>query len=119
MRYEPGLNQRVALQNRMREAFSGARRLHLEATYASSSGTSKLLQLEPPRGSRAVVDLGFGISDPLAVEELKDAGIDVWGIADGAVSASALHPKLYLAERAGELRRSGALRTSQDRGHRV
>jgi HKD family nuclease len=104
MRYEPGLNQRVALQDRMREAFSGAHRIHLAAAYAKSSGTSKLLQLEPPRGSRAVVGLGFGISDPLAVEQLEDAGIDVRVVADGAVSASTFHPKLYLVERAGELR---------------
>jgi HKD family nuclease len=104
MRYEPGLNQKVALQDRMREAFSGARRLHLAAAYAKSSGTSKLLQLEPPRGSRAVVGLGFGISDPLAVEQLESAGIDVRVVADGAVSASTFHPKLYLVERAGELR---------------
>jgi HKD family nuclease len=104
MRYEPGLNQQVALQDRMREAFSGARRLHLAAAYAKSSGTSKLLQLEPPQGSRAVVGLGFGISDPLAVEQLEAAGIDVRVVADGAVSASTFHPKLYLVERAGELR---------------
>jgi HKD family nuclease len=104
MRYEPGLNQQVALQERMREAFSGARRVHLAAAYAKSSGTSKLLQLEPPQGSRAVVGLGFGITDPLAVEQLEAAGIDVRVVADGAVSASTFHPKLYLVERAGELR---------------
>jgi len=104
MRYEPGLNQRVALQDRMREAFDGAHRIHLAAAYAKSSGTSKLLQLKPPRGSRAVVGLGFGISDPLAVEQLDDAGIDVRVVPDGAVSASTFHPKLYLVERDGELR---------------
>ncbi len=104
MRYEPGLNQQVALQDRMREAFDGAHRVHLAAAYAKSSGTSKLLQLEPPRGSRAVIGLGFGISDPLAVEQLEDAGIDVRVVPDGAVSASTFHPKLYLVERTGELR---------------
>ena len=104
MRYEPGLNQRVALQDRMREAFDGAHRIHLAAAYAKSSGTSKLLQLQPPRGSCAVVGLGFGISDPLAVEQLEDAGLDVRVVPDGAVSASTFHPKLYLVERDGELR---------------
>lgn len=101
MRYAPGLNQQVALQTRMRAAFDGAQRVHIAAAYAKSSGTSKLLQLEPPRGSRAVVGLGFGISDPLAVEQLDDAGIDVRVVADGAVSASTFHPKLYLVERHG------------------
>lgn len=104
MRYEPGLNQRVALHDRMREAFDGAHRVHLAAAYAKSSGTSKLLQLGPPAGSRAVIGLGFGISDPLAVEQLDDAGIDVRVVPDGAVSASTFHPKLYLVERLGELR---------------
>ena len=104
MRYAPGLNQQVALQTRMRAAFDGAQRVHIAAAYAKSSGTSKLLQLEPPRGSRAVVGLGFGISDPLAVEQLDDAGIDVRVVGDGAVSASTFHPKLYLVERRGELR---------------
>jgi HKD family nuclease len=104
MRYAPGLNQQVALHSRMRAAFDGAQRVHIAAAYAKSSGTSKLLQLDPPQGSRAVVGLGFGISDPLAVEQLDDAGIDVRVVADGSVSASTFHPKLYLVERRGELR---------------
>lgn len=104
MRYQPGLNQRVALQERMRDALRGARRLHIAAAYVKASGSSKLLQLDPPRGSRAVVGLGFGISDPLAVEQLEDAGIDVRVVPDGTMSASAFHPKLYLVEREGELR---------------
>ncbi len=104
MRHAPGLNQQIALHSRMRAAFDGAQRVHVAAAYAKSSGTSKLLQLEPPRGSRAVVGLGFGISDPLAVEQLDDAGIDVRVVADGAVSSSTFHPKLYLVERRGELR---------------
>lgn len=103
MEYQPGLNEQTALQDRMRVAFDGARRIHLAAAYAKSSGTSKLLRLDPPRGSRAVIGLGFGISDPLAVEQLDDAGIDVRVVPDGAVSASAFHPKLYLVERTGEL----------------
>jgi HKD family nuclease len=104
MRYEPGLNQQVALQDRMRAAFDGARKIHVAAAYAKSSGTAKLLQLQPPKGSRAIVGLGFGITDPLAVEQLEDAGLDVRVVADGAMAASRFHPKLYLVERPGELR---------------
>lgn len=104
MRYTPGLNQQLALQERMREALDGARRIHLATAYARSSGTSKLLQLVPPRGSRAVLGLGFGISDPLAIDQLDDAGIEVRVVPDGAIAASSFHPKLSLVERRGELR---------------
>lgn len=54
MRHAPWLNQQVALHGRMRAAFEGATRVRIAAAYAKSSGTSKLLQLDPPRGSRAV-----------------------------------------------------------------
>lgn len=104
MRYEPGLNQKIALQDRMREALDGARRIHVAAAYAKSSGSAKLLELSPPQGSRAIIGLGFGITDPLAVEQLEDAGMDVRVVPDGVVSASQFHPKLYLVERPNELR---------------
>jgi hypothetical protein len=104
MRYEPGLNQQVALHDRMRAAFDGARRAHVAAAYVKSSGAAKLLQLRPPAGSRAVVGLGFGITDPLAVEQLEDAGLDVRVVADGVITASQFHPKLYVVERPAELR---------------
>ena len=51
-----------------------------------------------------MVGLGFGISDPLAVEQLDDAGIEVRLVADGAIAASTFHPKLYVVERHRELR---------------
>jgi hypothetical protein len=70
LRYEPGLNQHTPFAERVEAAFLGSRRAHLAAAYAKSSGVAKLLQLGPPHGSRAVVGLGFGISDPLAVEQL-------------------------------------------------
>lgn len=93
----------------MGAAFSGARRIHLAAAYAKSSGSSKLLKLGPPRGSRAIVGLGFGVTDPLAVEQLEEAGMDVKVVPDGAIAATQFHPKLYLVERPNEHRRAGRL----------
>jgi hypothetical protein len=104
LQYETGLNQQVALEARMRSALDGARQLHLAAAYVKSSGAGKLLRLSPPPGGRAVVGLGFGISDPLAVEQLEAAGMDVKVVPDGGViSASEFHPKLYLIDREHEL----------------
>jgi len=104
VRYRPGLNQQVVFEERMNDALSGARRLHVAAAYARSSGSAKLLKLDPPPGSRAVIGLGFGITDPMAVEQLDSAGFDVRVVPDGAVAASQFHPKLYLVEREQELR---------------
>ncbi len=104
MEYRPGLNQVTPLEERMRAAFEGATRAHLGVAYAKTSGVSRLLRLRPPDGSRAVVGLGFGVTDPQAVEQLEHAGLDVRVVADGsALSASQFHPKLYLVERPGEL----------------
>lgn len=50
-----------------------------------------------------MIGLGFGITDPVAVEQLETAGIDVRVVPDGALNASQFHPKLYLVERAGKL----------------
>jgi hypothetical protein len=105
LRYEAGLNERVALEVRIRDALDGAHRLHLAAAYVKSSGAGKLLRLSPPPGGRAIVGLGFGISDPLAVEQLEAAGMDVKVVPDGGViTASQFHPKLYLIDRKHELR---------------
>ncbi|MBY5162084.1 phospholipase D family protein [Salsipaludibacter albus] len=85
-------------------AFDGSTRAHLGVAYAKTSGVSRLLRLGPPSGSRAVVGLGFGVTDPQAVEQLEHAGFDVRVVPDGsALSASQFHPKLYLVERPGEL----------------
>jgi hypothetical protein len=104
LQYEAGLNQQVALEARMRAALDGAHQLHLAAAYVKSSGAGKLLRLLPPPGGRAIVGLGFGISDPLAVEQLEAAGMDVKVVPDGGViTASQFHPKLYLIDRPNEL----------------
>lgn len=104
MEYQPGLNQTTPFEDRMRAAFEGATGAHLGVAYAKTSGVSRLLRLGPPAGSRAVVGLGFGVTDPQAVEQLEHAGLDVRVVPDGsALSASQFHPKLYLVERPGQL----------------
>jgi hypothetical protein len=46
-----------------------------------------------------VVGLGFGVTDPVAVEQLDQAGMDVRVVPDSdTFSASAFHPKLYLVQ---------------------
>lgn len=103
-RYTPGLNQLTPLEQRIGVALSGATRAHLGVAYAKTSGVSRLLRLGPPMRSRAVVGLGFGITDPQAVEQMEHAGLDVRVVPDGsALAASQFHPKLYLVERPGEL----------------
>jgi hypothetical protein len=88
----------------MREVLRGARRMHVGVAYAKTSGVSQLLRSSPPSGSRAVVGLGFGITDPLAAEQLESSGWDVRIVADGsALAASQFHPKLYLVEKPGQL----------------
>lgn len=77
MEYRPGLNQRERLADRMAVSFEGATALHLGVAYAKSSGVAQLLALDPPRRGRAVVGLGFGVTDPLAVEQLAARGFDV------------------------------------------
>lgn len=103
MDYAPGLNEQGRLLDRMEQVLHRSRRLHVAAAYAKTSGTSRLIRLGMPRGSRAVVGLGFGITDPLAVEQLESAGVDVRVVPDGAISASQFHPKLYVIERPEEL----------------
>lgn len=102
--YRPGLNATGSLAERMGAAFAGATRAHVGVAYAKASGVANLLRLDPPRGSRAVVGLGFGLTDPLAVEQLEQAGLDVRVVPDSReLAASQFHPKLYLVERPGSL----------------
>jgi HKD family nuclease len=103
VRYRIGLNEVEPLAERMRAAVAGCHRLHLAAAYAKSSGVGELLQLDPPKSSRIVLGLGFGLTDPAAVDRLDEAGLDVRVVPDGAVAASAFHPKLSLIERSNEL----------------
>ncbi len=84
MRYRPGLNQRVPLEERLGEAVVGSRRVDLAVAYAKVSGATRLLAMQPPRGSRVVVGLGFGLTDPFAVDRMADAGLEVLAVPDGA-----------------------------------
>ena len=77
--------------------------MHLAYAYAKSSGVAELISLNPPTSSRMVLGLGFGLTDPAAVDRLDESGFDVRVVPDGAVSASTFHPKLSLIERTGEL----------------
>lgn len=104
MDYQAGLNEVTPLEERMRAAFDGATAAHLGVAYAKTSGVSRLLRLRPPARSRAVVGLGFGITDPRGIEQLEHAGFDVRVVPDGsALSATQFHPKLYVIERPGQL----------------
>lgn len=104
LRYRPGLNTQIPLQKRLEAALSGAARLELAVAYARTSGTGPLLRAALSRGSRAVIGLGFGLSDPPAIEQLASAGMDVRLVTDSARStAEQFHPKLYLASRSREL----------------
>ncbi len=102
--YRPGLNQVVPLGERLAASLEGADRLDLAVAYAKASGAGELLRAEVPRSSRAVVGLGFGLTDPPAVERLQGSGMEVRCVVDAAtVAASQFHPKLYLASRPGAL----------------
>lgn len=97
--YRPGLNQIERLADRFAQSVAGATRVHVGVAYAKSSGVARLLDIGVPRGSRAVVGLGFGLTDALAVEQLDAAGVDVRVVPDGPDRlASAFHPKLYVIE---------------------
>jgi HKD family nuclease len=102
--YHPGLNQVERLADRFARSLENARRVHIGVAYAKSSGVASLLGAGLPPASRAVVGLGFGLTDPLAVEQLDAAGVTVRVVPDGPErSASAFHPKLYLVERPDQL----------------
>lgn len=103
MEHRSGLNETGTFDERVGLAMRGAERLDIGVAYAKTSGVSRLLRHDPPRG-RAVVGLGFGITDPEAVEQLDRTGFDVRVVADGTtVSSSQFHPKLYVVHRPGEL----------------
>jgi HKD family nuclease len=102
--YRPGLGPGEPLYERLAAALDGAERLQLAVAYAKSSGVGHLLGLGVPSRSRAVVGLGFGLSDPPAVERLEAAGVEVRCAVDSStLEATTFHPKLYLASRPREL----------------
>jgi HKD family nuclease len=102
--YRPGLGPAVPLAERLGAALERADRFEFAVAYAKSSGVGELLGLRVPQRSRAVVGLGFGLSDPHAIERLDDAGVEVRCAIDAsALESATFHPKLYLASRAHEL----------------
>ncbi len=54
--------------------------------YAKVSGTGLLLRSPVPQRSRAVIGLGFGLTDPPAVEQLAEAGVAVRCVTDSAAT---------------------------------
>lgn len=104
MEYRPGLGPVRPLVDRLDLALDGADRLDLAVAYAKSSGVGRLLSIALPRRTRAVVGLGFGLTDPAAVEQLERAGSELRAVDDtSALAASQFHPKLYLVERGERL----------------
>lgn len=92
------------LSERLGAALERADRFECAVACAKSSGVGQLLGMGLPRRSRAVVGLGFGLSDPLAIERLDESGVEVRCAVDSSVlEATTFHPKLYLASRPSEL----------------
>jgi HKD family nuclease len=99
MDYRPGLNEFEPLVDRLSDAMRGAERFDVAVAYAKSSGVGHLLKIAPAGTNRAVVGLGFGLTDPPAVEQLDDSGVDVRVVVDSdALPSTQYHPKLYLVE---------------------
>lgn len=102
--HRAGLNQRTPLEDRFALAAAGAERSDVAVAYAKSSGVMRLLRSGAPPKGRIIVGLGFGLTDPPAVEQLETAGYEVRVAADNAtLTAAAFHPKLYLLSRPREL----------------
>ena len=102
--HQSGLGPGDPLVSSLEPALASARQFEFAVAYAKSSGVGRLLSMELPRRSRAVVGLGFGLTDPTAVEQLDRAGVSVRCVIDDERSeASRFHPKLYLTSRRDEL----------------
>lgn len=102
--YRPGLSTTEPLSERLGAALEGSDRLEFAVAYAKSSGVGQLLGMGLPRRSRAVVGLGFGLSDPLAIERLDECGVEVrCAVGSSVLDATTFHPKLYLASHPREL----------------
>ena len=102
--HRSGLGPADPLVRALEPAVSTAQRFEFAVAYAKSSGVGRLLAMELPRRSRAVVGLGFGLTDPSAVEQLDREGVSVRCVVDDDASeASRFHPKLYLSSHRGEL----------------
>jgi HKD family nuclease len=101
--YLPWLNQSASLLTRLRDAVAGASSLDLAVAHAKMSGVAELLASLPAH-TRAVIGLGFGLSDPEAVEHLAKAGVEVRVVIDSlTLSASRFHPELYVVTSTNEV----------------
>jgi hypothetical protein len=101
--YASGLNEQGRRLDRMAQAQRGARRLDVAAAYAKSPATSRLMRLGLPPGGRAVVGVHFGITDPVAVDQIEAGGVEVRVVPDGAITAPQFHLTRYVVERPDEL----------------
>jgi HKD family nuclease len=101
---EPGLNADVPLSTRLADALEGADELLAAVAYVKRSGSEILAAAGLPSTTRFVVGIGFGLTDPEAVEDLAELGADVRVVvgAEG-LRASAFHPKLDIVRREGHL----------------
>jgi HKD family nuclease len=98
MRYRIGLNRDRPLLAALTAGLEDATACDIAVAYAKSSGVAGILELLP-KPTRAVVGLGFGLTDPDAIELLATAA----EVRVVTASASRFHPKLYLAHRSDEL----------------
>ena len=98
MEHRIGLNQQRPLLSALTAALQDATACDVAVAYAKTSGVAAVLA-RLPTPTRAVIGLGFGLTDPDAIELLATTA-EVRVVAD---SASRFHPKLYLAHRQSEL----------------
>lgn len=104
VRHRSGLGPDEPLSGSLEQVVPSSDSFEFAVAYAKSSGVGRILGLPLPRRSRAVVGLGFGLTDPAGVEQLDRAGVDVRCVVDSAATAaSQFHPKLYLSSRRHEL----------------
>jgi hypothetical protein len=100
----PRLNQTTPLEQILRKHLKGARHVEIAVAYAKCSGTDVLLDAGLPGSSRALVGVGFGLTEPGAVEQLVHAGTDVrLFLGDRNHSRESFHPKLYLIRKVNSL----------------
>jgi HKD family nuclease len=103
MSYRAFLNQEQPLVQRLQSALASAQKLDIAVAYANTSGVVQLLE-HLPSEARAVIGLGFALTDPEAVEMLSTAGASVRVVTDSpTLRASQFHPKLYIVTRRRDL----------------
>jgi hypothetical protein len=71
------MNQPAPLGRTLAAHLGGATHLDVAVAYVKESGTKQLLRSGLPPNARFLVGIGFGLTDPSAVEELVRAGAEV------------------------------------------